>query len=297
MMTICYLSVVTITCIFGCGAAQTTATPPEADFKLLHLQFVTSGDSYLSSSKSNRIVLAYTLSLKSSTAPGPIHPGYVPNHPKYDYHDREFWYVKSPREALDRANEELGSSERPWERVILENRICYLVPMNREIRTEFFFVLTKAIQRFRPYNAYKLDQTSLTTKWPEADLGCLYIQYVFRRIPPIYESVTTLTLSLKSSTLYTHHSTFYKIYDVAYWVVKNPERVLDEVVAELEILQYQHRVNIDSIDGRKFYTLYTSDADLFYSAIMDATKEFRHSKIIIIDPLLSESFQQRANQN
>ena len=105
MMTIRYLSVVTITCIFGYGAAQTTATPPEADSGFLYLQRVTK-DVYFSWKCLNCIV--YTLSLESSTSLGPNDPGYVPNHPEYDYDNWRLWFVKSPKEALAKANEELA---------------------------------------------------------------------------------------------------------------------------------------------------------------------------------------------
>ena len=44
MMTICYLIVVTLAYIFGCGAGQTAAAPPEADIERLHLVYVTGED-------------------------------------------------------------------------------------------------------------------------------------------------------------------------------------------------------------------------------------------------------------
>ena len=75
MTRICCFSAVTIACLFGCGEAQTSATPPEADSGFLYLQSVTDKNSEFVLKWLNLIV--FTLSLKKSKPLGPYHPAHV----------------------------------------------------------------------------------------------------------------------------------------------------------------------------------------------------------------------------
>ena len=149
MMTICYFSVVTLTCIFGCGAGRyilPEIQPTTANLiRYVHLIYIMGRDVLeFNSFRQNRDV--FTLSLEDSTSLNS-------NHGQYEYHNMPEWIlpVTSPILALQAANDALDDPELPWESVMLENHKCYLVPsmFNNVSRTDrFLHELWTAVEPF-----------------------------------------------------------------------------------------------------------------------------------------------------
>ena len=120
MTRICYLSVVTIACIFGSGSAQTTATPPEPDSGYVHLSYVLGKSSASIPFRQNRLVLTFSLDDPST---------FNSVHSRYSYNDIPKWTrpVRSPKKALQAVTDALDKPEQPWESRMRDNHKCYLV--------------------------------------------------------------------------------------------------------------------------------------------------------------------------
>ena len=116
MMTICYLFVVTLTCCFEHGAAQTVAAlAPPTDIGHLHLLYVTCKDfTSFESLRQNRYVL--TLSCKDAASLNSPMSTYV-------YEDVIYWELQSCTEALKAADFALDE----WLSFKFENHKYYLV--------------------------------------------------------------------------------------------------------------------------------------------------------------------------
>ena len=143
MMWICYLSVVAMACIFGCGEAQTTTEPPEDDLGLLFIQY-----EYRSKPEYQGL-LFFTLSLDTFKLK-PIIYDWPPcdECDGDEVYDVAFWIVKSPKRALKEANTELNIIYYPWEKENTKDgrTFCMFFDYNTKL---YLSTVMKATKEFR----------------------------------------------------------------------------------------------------------------------------------------------------